>query len=390
MATELSPASRLSLPGTGYVARSDDHWALLDLIRFSGALLVLFGHARGLLLEGIDSVEHPNTLIRAIYFASGLQHEGVVMFFVVSGFLVGGSAWRMIGEGRFLFERYFINRFVRIYLVYAPALLFVALVTLIGNEFFLDTRFYGVRPLFPSAIVDGWTWDQIPCHLVALQGMLCAPWGADPPLWSLGYEWAFYLIAPPIMFAVLVPKRRHARDLILLAGALGFLTWWNSEWLVWFAMWILGACAARVFEKKPQAVAIGLLGLAACGAGLVLSRLKVMPPYATDIMVSLGIAVAISSASLMKFGRNTLIRRGAGFSYSLYLIHLPLALLVGATYERWLHWPAQLVQPDGRGLAGFFGMILIAIAVAWLFARLTEDHTANVRKWLTRRWLGTT
>ena len=390
MATELSPASGLGLPGSGLAARGDDHWALLDLIRFCGALLVLFGHARGLLLEGIDSVTHPNVLIRGIYFVSGLQHEGVVMFFVVSGFLVGGSAWRMIGEGQFVFERYFINRFVRIYLVYAPAILFVALVTLIGKEFFLDTRFYGVRPLFPPAIVDDWSWDQIPCHLVALQGVLCAPWGADPPLWSLGYEWAFYLIAPSIMFAALVPKRRHARDIIILVAVLAFLTWWNPDWLTWFAMWVLGACAARAFEMKPLPAAIGLLGLVACCAGLVLSRLKVMPPSVTDIMVAFGIAIAISSATLMKFGRNALIRRGAGFSYSLYLIHLPFGLLVGAIYERWLHWPAQLVQPDARGLAGFFGMILIAIATAWLFARLTEDHTAEVRRWLTRRWLGTT
>src|SRR5262245_8696030 len=99
-------------------AQVEQRWPLLDLLRFFAALLVLCGHARGLLLEGIGNVERPTVFIKAIYFLSSLQHEGVVLFFVVSGFLVGGPAWRLIAGGRFDFSRYLINRFARIYLVY--------------------------------------------------------------------------------------------------------------------------------------------------------------------------------------------------------------------------------------------------------------------------------
>src|SRR5262249_54564136 len=166
----------------------------------------------GLLLEGIGNVEQPNVLIQGLYFLSGLQHEGVVLFFVVSGFLVGGPAWRLIAESRFRFEVYLINRFARIYLVYLPALALVFVFDRAGKSFFLDTRFYGVRPLFPVAIFDEWTWPQIPCHLMTLQGIVCTPWGADPPLWSLGYEWAFYLIAPLIFIPLLSVARRRAID----------------------------------------------------------------------------------------------------------------------------------------------------------------------------------
>src|SRR4051812_21945413 len=117
--------ARLASTAPARAAQAEGHWALLDLIRFSAALLVLFGHARGLLLEGIGSVQQPTVLIQGLYFLSGLQHEGVVMFFVVSGFLVGGSALRQIAEGRFKYPPYLINRFARIYLVYIPALLLV-------------------------------------------------------------------------------------------------------------------------------------------------------------------------------------------------------------------------------------------------------------------------
>jgi peptidoglycan/LPS O-acetylase OafA/YrhL len=366
-------------------SQSERHWALLDLIRFSAALLVLFGHARGLLLEGIGNVERPTVFIKALYFVSGLQHEGVVMFFVVSGFLVGGSAWRLIAENRFRYPPYLINRFARIYLVYLPALLLVLFLDQTGKHFFLDTRFYGVRPLFPAGVFDEWTWLQIPCHLATLQGVICMPWGANPPLWSLGYEWVFYLIAPLILFPALLSQRRSAVDLAAPALAVVFLTWWNADWLLWFAVWMLGAFAARLFETKPMSAGVGLVGIVVCVAGLVFSRLKVAPPVATDVMVALGLATAISCRDLMKFGGEiNLIRRGAGFSYSLYLIHLPVCLFIGALFERWLQWPAHLVQPDLHGLAGFAGMVAAALLCALLFARVTEDHTARVRRALSR------
>ncbi len=379
------PATRLASTDPAQPAQAGTHWALLDLVRFSAALLVLFGHARGLLLVGIADVEHPTLAIKALYFLSGLQHEGVVMFFVVSGFLVGGSAWRLIGDGRFRYRSYLINRFARIYLVYLPALLLVLVLSQLGKSGFPDTRFYGMRPLFPAGVFDEWTWSQVPCHLLTLQGIVCMPWGADPPLWSLGYEWVFYLIAPLVLFPALVAKRRSARDLAVPVALVLLLTWWNSEWLFWFALWMLGAVAARAFALRPASAAAALAGMALVAAGLVISRLKLVPVTATDVMVAGGLALAIANRGLMKLGRGLApIRRGAGFSYSLYLIHLPVCLMVGALYQRWLGWPAGLVQPDAHGLLGMAGMIAAAVAAAWLFALATEDHTSAVRRWLDR------
>jgi peptidoglycan/LPS O-acetylase OafA/YrhL len=114
------------------------HWAFLDFVRLSAAVLVLLGHARGLLLVSMAQVEHPNPLIRAFYLVSGLQHEGLVMFFIVSGFLVGGSVWRLIAQARFDLVAYLINRFARIYLVFIPALLLVLVLNTIGMQFLAD------------------------------------------------------------------------------------------------------------------------------------------------------------------------------------------------------------------------------------------------------------
>jgi peptidoglycan/LPS O-acetylase OafA/YrhL len=364
---------RLAVRGSkGHV---DGHWPLLDFIRLSAALLVLFGHARGTLLEGIATVEHPTILIRAFYLISGLQHEGVILFFVVSGFLVGGSAWRLIGEGRFQYRGYFINRFVRIYLVYVPSLIFVLVLDQIGKSFLLDTRPYGVRSL-PL------TWDEVACHLVTLQGIMCGAWAANPPLWSLGYEWLFYLVAPLLFIPMLVSKRRNLFNVVAPTAILMWLAWRNPEWPIWFGMWLLGVLAARVFETRPVSTLVGACGILVCCGGLMLSRLKIVPLTATDIVVAISIAIAISSRTLMQFGDLAFVRRGAGLSYSLYVVHFPVCMFVAALYERWLQWPAGLVQPDLSGVAGFVGIVAIALSVAWLFARVTEDHTPTVRRWL--------
>jgi len=384
-ATAVSTGARAARDSTAVAP--EQHYPFLDLIRFSAALLVLFGHARGLLLEGIGNVQSPNPPVRAFYLLTGLQHEGVVLFFVVSGFLIGGSAWRMMQQGRFDLRIYFINRFTRIYLVFIPALILVLALETLVRPHLLDTRFYGVRPLLPAGIFDGWTWDQIPCHLLAVQGLICTPWGANLPVWSLGYEWAFYMIAPALFALALMPMRHRAVKALMVTVGLAALTWWRWDWLFWFLVWMLGVFAAHRFETRPAPILVGTLGLAVCGGGLIVSRLAIFPPYATDLVVALGMAAAVACRPLMSVtGAVSLIRRGAGFSYSLYLIHLPLCVLIGALYQRFLGWPAELVQPDWQGIAGFAGMVLAVLACARLFARITEDHTASLRRRLVARF----
>ena len=254
----------------------------LDLVRFAAALLVLFGHARGMVLEDMGRVERPTLFTKAVYLVTGLQHEGVVLFFVVSGFLVGGSAWRLLERRQFDLRTYLLNRFTRIYLAYIPALVLVGVLATSGASYFADTRFYGERPLMPSGMSDGLSVWQVPCHLVSVQRVLCREWGANPALWSLGYEWVIYLIAPAVFGLVAAPVDRVARraGLVAVAALFAGLTWLNQEWCVWFLIWLLGAASMRFFMRGSVGARTGAAGLVVCIAALVVSRAKVMPPLA--------------------------------------------------------------------------------------------------------------
>jgi peptidoglycan/LPS O-acetylase OafA/YrhL len=360
-------------------------WPFLDLVRFGAALLVLFGHSRGLYFESISQAPDAGVTTRLFYLLTGLQHEGVVLFFVVSGFLVGGSAWRKIERGGFNARHYLINRFSRIYLVLIPALVFAILIDRLGANLFPETRFYAMRPLFPSGVSDGWTPDQIPCHLAALQGIFCKPIGADPPLWSLGWEWLFYLVSPVLFAICLVPLRPFLR-------IVAFICFWASlvtviglgEGLFWFMTWLMGLAACLSVLRRPIPLAPALAGLALCAASLVASRAAIVSATVTDLGIGAGLAVALSCPAIANADvLSRFAKRGAGFSYSLYLVHLPIGVFVGGLLER-LGWPSVLMPPGLPAGAAFALTVLVAIAGAMAFARATENHTMAFRRFLMR------
>lgn len=357
------------------------HWPLLDAVRFFAALLVLFGHVRGLVLVGIDQVEGPTVLTKAVYLITGLQHEAVVIFFVVSGFLIGGKAWDLIRAGTFDTTAYFISRFSRIYIVYLPSLALVAALNGAGYALLAGTRFYAERPLFPSGVTSGWTLDQIPCHLFSVQGVMCAPWGANPPLWSLGFEWIFYLIAPAFFFALLARRSASwAPIAIVTAASLLALQALNPTVGFWLLVWLTGTIAYVASDKGRINGAIGGAGVVLCLAALIVSRTKALPVAATDIAITAGIGLAFASRPLVAWQfRSAIIERCARFSYSLYLTHLPACVFFGAVLESAIRWPHSLVQPDAVGLGAVALLIACGLATAWLFALATEDHTDRLR-----------
>src|SRR5690349_24974086 len=133
--------SGASQPGVDAAPRGGAHWPFLDLLRLGAALLVLFGHTRGLLFVSFQDIPQAGLGTKIFYFLTGIHREGVAIFFAVSGFLVGGGVWRSLQHGRFKPKAYFASRFARIYIVLLPALALTLLLDWIGRSFLIDTRF---------------------------------------------------------------------------------------------------------------------------------------------------------------------------------------------------------------------------------------------------------
>src|ERR1700684_594803 len=77
-----------------------------NAVRGIAAVEVCASHLRSFLLGHFAAGPRPPALDRVFYFATGRGHEAVVIFFVMSGWLVGGSVWRQQRDGRFSWRDY--------------------------------------------------------------------------------------------------------------------------------------------------------------------------------------------------------------------------------------------------------------------------------------------
>src|SRR5688572_4916424 len=92
---------------------------LCDVIRFLAALAVALHHT-------LDHLEYEPYHIQSRAFHGNLGSIGVTIFFVLSGFLIAHTVARKASAGGYSFREYFVERAVRIYLVYVPAVLVAA------------------------------------------------------------------------------------------------------------------------------------------------------------------------------------------------------------------------------------------------------------------------
>ena len=146
-------------------------------------------------------------------------HLAVVVFFVISGYLVGGREILHVRTGgRFELRRYAVQRFSRIYTVLVPALLLTAALDGIGQRWADGSLLY-TQPASANigslmfAIADRsdiWTFLG---NLLMLQTLVVKPLGADGPLWSLANEWWYYTL-----FALFMVSASPHRPFLLRAG----------------------------------------------------------------------------------------------------------------------------------------------------------------------------
>jgi peptidoglycan/LPS O-acetylase OafA/YrhL len=98
---------------------------LLDVLRAASAALVMLAHARNFVF--VDYGEGKSSVLRAMFYvATGLGHFSVVIFFVISGFLISQSVMRIDWSRSDSKIAYFIARITRLWVVLLPALLLTA------------------------------------------------------------------------------------------------------------------------------------------------------------------------------------------------------------------------------------------------------------------------
>ena len=347
----------------------------LDALRLFAAVEVVLFHLNSFALLGGG---------RAWWNAYG--HEAVVIFFVLSGFVIRHAAEHRDGTLR----AFTISRVTRVYSVAIPCLLLTWLFDQIGMR---------VAP----AIYDGLVTHGPDSVRLLLAGTMLNESAlasvqvfSNTPYWSIAYEFWYYFLFGAVFF--LSGWRRIALLLLvaLIAGprVLMLFPIWAFGWAAYVAVtrrsapsrllsWLLfilplptllliEATHMTLWEHHAIAGAIGEPGWR---SGMAWSRYIVSDTLlgaamALHLVGAAGVAPALWRA-LHRLERP--IRFGAARSFTLYLLHQPAMLLCGALLLRLPLGPARpwLVAA---------GMLAIVAAVA----QVTESQRHRLRPIIAR------
>ncbi|MBC7702105.1 acyltransferase [Aquabacterium sp.] len=373
--------------------------SFLNLSRWLAALLVVIYHVRHLILVDFKDVADKTLFSKALYFAAGLGHEAVMVFFVISGFLVGGltlNRWKACGPD---LRAYAFARVSRIYTVLIPALLMgfvldsVGLHWLNASELYTNSAQYHTNSL-TSQITAAMDLRTFLGNLVMMQGIMTGHFGSNGPLWSLANEWWYYC-----MFALLgtaLTWGRWQERAWSALGALVLAALLPGELMLWGSIWALGM-VAHAWIKSGRWIPAPWLGSGIFVVALVASRLSrngdfeagesIWIDFVRDLILGLAYMVALVSASRIKASLPLASLHDwlAEFSYTSYLCHFPAMVFVVALGYQVFHLPF-LVQPTVLGLAYLFGSCAVIYAYCFVVYQLTEKHTAKVRQQLDKLW----
>jgi peptidoglycan/LPS O-acetylase OafA/YrhL len=382
---------------SGVVARSErrpDN-RVLNVFRSAAALAVVFGHVRLLLIEDYATAEH-DSLTAVLYSLTSLGSEAVIIFFVMSGYWVGGSVIDGMRARTFGWARYASARLTRLWLVLIPALLLTLLVDAVGSSLFGTADVYA-RPGLYAGIPAAPSHSPLTFlgNLIFLQGLHVPIFGSNQPLWSLAYEFWYYALFPALMIAFW-PGGGIRRRLVGVVVAVLSVAISGPLVMSLFPAWVLGAvvAAARrriasVIATWPKAVMAGArLGSVPLIVGAAVLAHEVDIPFRGGALLLALVTAVGMSVFVVDIGWRGLRGRvldvaswTAHSSYSLYATHMPLVVLVAALFvpsesERW-----ALGIPS---VAGFLGVVVLCCLVAYAFARFTERKTDVVRRWIMR------
>ena len=164
-------------------------------------------HARSLIFVDYGHLQSPGVLAKGFYFLTGFGHEAVMVFFVISGYLVGGKVWSLYREWRFGWRRYLADRASRLYAVLFVALLLGAAMDWTGYLFFNKYGLYnqgyeGSIAVLGAAPIERMGLRDFLVNAFFLQTIVGPTLGSNGPLWSLAYEWWYYVLFPLVLAAV--------------------------------------------------------------------------------------------------------------------------------------------------------------------------------------------
>ncbi|KQQ89166.1 acyltransferase [Massilia sp. Leaf139] len=360
---------------------------LMNLLRGIASLQVAAAHLRAEIYPGLRNLDEPGLAYVALAFFTGFAHQAVMVFFLISGWLVGGSLLNKIGQPRAL-RSYAIDRATRLWTVLVPTFVMMIGIGLITGAATTEPAGFGSPGEFSAGTFLG--------NVLGLQTIVVDRFGGNYPLWSLANE-TWYYIQFPLLLMIFTGRGllQQASCAALLALTFAWLPYVMS---LYFGIWLLGAVFSRIRVESSFGARIVVLAIA-LGVS-VYYRIygvndDILPEsFGQDLICTLPVVVFLA-AMYQPIGPSVFLRRVGAFgkwlsefSFTLYVLHVPVIDLmqyIGRTqFGRTLLDPARPTD-----FAIYFAMLGILMGTSYLCYLVFERNTYRVRRFAKRLLLPT-
>jgi len=362
----------------------------LDLIRGIAALLVMMGHLRASMFISNLELKNSEQLSFAgkiFYFLTSQGHNSVIIFFVLSGFLVGGSI--INNKSIFNFKTYVIKRLSRLWIPLFPVLILTFFVDRLISNINADVLkgghhlFLNSGPLFDYSA----SLKTLLSNTFFFQGVFSPVYGSNGPLWSLANEFWYYILFPLILLSVGFLQKNIKIKITSILAAILIIAFVAHNMIAGFFIWCLGVLVFQINKKterkiKPFIVIIsGLFFTISLTLKYVINSdlILLLNDIIVGISFSFFLICLLKSSIIIKYSlfSKKLIVFLSEISYTLYIIHFPLILLIYTIF--YSEGKKLLSFITGLEFFGWFsGILIVSIAFWYMFERRTVMIRAKI------------
>ncbi|MGZ5200146.1 MAG: acyltransferase family protein [Telluria sp.] len=369
---------RIQWQARSQLSEDSIHSLLIALLRGMAALQVAAAHLRAEVFPSLRTVAHPPLYYEALAFITGFAHQAVVVFFLISGWLVGGSLLNKLGQPQAV-RGYAIDRATRLWTVLVPTMLIMVVFGIVTGA---------VDPSHPDLYsARDYSARSFLGNLVGLQTVLVKNFGGNYALWSLANETWYYVAFPILLLAFRNRGWLSQSCSVIALGLIAALLPWAIT--LYFALWLLGAAFARIRIECGAGVRIALVAL--CAGLSVYYRITgsnddlVPASFLQDFNCSLPFLLLLSTLQIKIDPAAVSLRRlnrfatfFSEFSFTLYVLHVPTIGLL-----RYLGRTAlgrdQLAPNAPLDYLVYLAMLGMIVGFSYLSYLMFESRTRRVR-----------
>lgn len=310
------------------MALIEDRNSVIDFWRGFSALSVALLHSREILwigwrqymAQGFLAFDFP-TIVALTLSPAMFGSMGVAFFFVLSGFCIHASHGQALAKNpgyRLNIRKFAWKRALRIYPPFCAALLLTAGLDAVSRHYSPGCYKLGDDSVLTFVM-----------NFLTLQNIYAPAFGTNIALWSLSVEMHIYMVYPLLFLLRRRTGLLSTMVIVVLVNLISVAATIPSGLILftnYLVVWWAGAIVAEKSEILAHKLWL-LAGMALVTVGFAVLQLNPMLAFQ---LCGIGFAALLSRTmrigALISFGWPVILL--GKFSYSLYLIHIPLLVIM--------------------------------------------------------------